>query len=82
MPNVLSPRDLVSRPDNMDETVLSSETKPRNIEKALSVLNLNRLYQIYSHMWSLQTGWTVSFYLSCRFNNLHGAAFTAHHLSG
>ena len=24
MPNVLSPRDLVSRPDNMDETVLSS----------------------------------------------------------
>ena len=22
MPNVLSPRDLVSRPDNMDETVL------------------------------------------------------------
>ena len=24
MPNVLSPRDLVSRPDNMDETVVSS----------------------------------------------------------
>ena len=24
MPNVLSPRDLVSGPDNMDETVLSS----------------------------------------------------------
>ena len=24
MHNVLSPRDLVSRPDNMDETVLSS----------------------------------------------------------
>ena len=24
MPNVLSPRDLVSRPENMDETVLSS----------------------------------------------------------
>ena len=24
MPNVLSPRDLFSRPDNMDETVLSS----------------------------------------------------------
>ena len=23
VPNVLSPRDLVSRPDNMDETVLS-----------------------------------------------------------
>ena len=27
MPNVLSPRDLVSRPDIMDETVLSSDTK-------------------------------------------------------
>ena len=24
MPSVISPRDLVSRPDNMDETVLSS----------------------------------------------------------
>ena len=24
MPNVLSPRDLVSRPDNMDKTVISS----------------------------------------------------------
>ena len=24
MPNVLSPRDLVTRPDNMNETVLSS----------------------------------------------------------
>ena len=26
VPNVLSPRDLVSRPYNMDETVLSSRT--------------------------------------------------------
>ena len=26
VPNVLSPRDLVSRPKNMDETVLSSAT--------------------------------------------------------
>ena len=25
MPNVLSPRDLVSRPDNMEETVISSQ---------------------------------------------------------
>ena len=25
MPNVLSPKDLDSRPDNMDETVLSSD---------------------------------------------------------
>ena len=25
MPNVLNPRDLVPRPDNMDETVLSSK---------------------------------------------------------
>ena len=27
VPNVLSPRDLVSRPDNMDENVLSSSYK-------------------------------------------------------
>ena len=26
VPNVLSPRDLVSRPDNMDETVLTNKT--------------------------------------------------------
>ena len=25
VPNVLSPRELVSRPDNMDETVLASQ---------------------------------------------------------
>ena len=29
MPNVLSPRDLVSRPDNMDETVLHTYAKNR-----------------------------------------------------
>ena len=27
VPNVLSPRDLVSRPDNMDDTVLNMETE-------------------------------------------------------
>ena len=26
VPNVLNPRDLVSRPDNMDETILSSSS--------------------------------------------------------
>ena len=26
LPNVLSPRDIVSRPDNMDETVLHTHT--------------------------------------------------------
>ena len=26
VPNVLSPRDLVSRPDNLDETMLSSSS--------------------------------------------------------
>ena len=31
VPNVLSPRDLVSRPDNMDETVLSSSYTKINI---------------------------------------------------
>ena len=31
VPNVLSPRELVSRPDNMDETVLSSSTYHREL---------------------------------------------------
>ena len=31
VPNVLSPRDLVSRPDNMDETVLHTNTKRTHI---------------------------------------------------
>ena len=35
MPNVLSPRDLVSRPDNMDETT----HEPRS-EKTLGVLGV------------------------------------------
>ena len=41
MPNVLSPRDLVFRPDNMDETVrhilkmLSKEAKSRNMASIL-----------------------------------------------
>ena len=29
MPNVLSPRDLVSRPDNMDETALQTYAKSK-----------------------------------------------------
>ena len=32
VPNVLSPRDLVSRPDNMDKTVLSSSLCPSSQE--------------------------------------------------
>ena len=31
VPNVLSPRDLVSRPDNMDETVPHTQRKRHNI---------------------------------------------------
>ena len=34
MPNVLSPRDLVSIPDNMDETVLSSSDQTVNVENS------------------------------------------------
>ena len=33
VPNVLCPRDLVSRPDNMDETVLSSSDIARFVAK-------------------------------------------------
>ena len=31
MPNVLSPRDLVSRPDNMDETVPHTKFKGKSV---------------------------------------------------
>ena len=34
VPNVLSPRDLVSRPDNMGETVLSSSLMLLSLETA------------------------------------------------
>ena len=34
VPNVLSPRDLVSIPDNMDETVLSSSDQTVNVENS------------------------------------------------
>ena len=33
VPNVLSPRDLVSRPDNMDETVLHISTRGPNARR-------------------------------------------------
>ena len=39
VPNVLSPRDLVSRPDNMDKTVLSSS------DKRLAIINLFQVSQ-------------------------------------
>ena len=43
VPNVLSPRDLVSRPDNMDETVLSSSID----EKFWSISgNISSLFQV------------------------------------
>ena len=45
MPNVLSPRDLVSIPDNMDETVISSScTKCRfsHDEAKINKLALDR----------------------------------------
>ena len=35
VPNVLSPKDLVSRPDNMDENVLSSHLNERMLATLL-----------------------------------------------
>ena len=42
VPDVLSPRDLVSRPDNMDETVLSSSTRGNINVDAISILRGTR----------------------------------------
>ena len=39
VPNVLSPRDLVSRPDNMDETVLHTDRKC-DVSLNLTALNM------------------------------------------
>ena len=48
MPNVLSPRDLVPRPDNMDETVLSSSynkhlfLQKENFKEAVTIHDTSR----------------------------------------
>ena len=47
MPNVLSPRDLVFRPDYMDETVLSS------IGKYVSLLNSKHIVTTYDFVEKL-----------------------------
>ena len=44
VPNVLSPRDLVSRPDNMDETVLSSSNIHIIFIFALLTMDVNVAY--------------------------------------
>ena len=46
MRNVLSPRDLVSRPDNMDETVLSSSSTP--IVRGITSSPCDRLFSLLS----------------------------------
>ena len=38
-PNVLSPKDLVSRPDNMDETVLHTHVKQSYLAEILEDIN-------------------------------------------
>ena len=43
VPNVLSPRDLVSRPDNMDETVLSSSPLHVTLFRGGGIIGINLL---------------------------------------
>ena len=40
MPNVLNPRDLVSRPDNIDETVLHT-IEPASVSQSVSLFTLS-----------------------------------------
>ena len=59
MPNVLCPRDLVSRPDNMDETVLHTQL--------VFLLSITRNYVVTgvsSSSWCL--GWAALFYCGTR----------------
>ena len=48
VPNVLSPRDLVSRPDNMDETV------PHTCLKAWLSSNLNQIRPLTTELPALE----------------------------
>ena len=51
MPNVLSPRDLVFRPDNMDETVTHTQENTKydlwTCQKVTDALNIYLLDNIY-----------------------------------
>ena len=47
MPNVQSPRNLISRPDNMDETVLHTSKSTSFILDMVSLKILNRFSKIY-----------------------------------
>ena len=49
MPNVLSPRDLVSRPDNMDETVPHTQRKRHNI--AVDIYNDEDFHETTTRIW-------------------------------
>ena len=55
MPNVLSPRDLVSRPDNMDETVTHICTICNKGEILHSGGNLHPLRPVYSPLNCVHT---------------------------
>ena len=53
VPNVLSPRDLVSRPDNMDETVLSSSQAAFGIGYLTTLSNeLKLCFQNQNTTWA------------------------------
>ena len=48
VPNVLSPRDLVSRPDNMDETVLHTQIiKPLACSSQLTIIIIEGTNMIF-----------------------------------
>ena len=49
VPNVLSPRDLVSRPDNMDDTVPHTQRKSHNI--AVDIYNDEDFHETTTRIW-------------------------------
>ena len=50
MTNVLSPRDLVSRLDNMDELVLHTTTLTINKIKTIDKVNLSMMIKYYEEL--------------------------------
>ena len=51
VPNVLSPRDLVSRPDNMDKTLLHSMNKCLFAISAISHLGFKGRFSVRLHQY-------------------------------
>ena len=63
MPNVLSPRDLVSRLDSMDETVLSSSASAFTSRENILEIFMGRFFFLFSIFYCLCMIYLICYYL-------------------